>query len=285
MLYAYTFLIYNIFMLDKYYFEFSKIYCRIMRLELQMKRKLVDSLLKYYDEDIMDVFSKFFNNKDRLQRYNHKSGNSFRAIINNPQITKNSTKFTKIVNIMYLSDILFIVLCCKQFRKIEILKSFYYSIPEKYGILRNSRNTLLDLRNVIAHYNFKDYEQNKKEYLNTLSLFETYMERNINGFKQFPKFSTKPSVKSILVEIKKVRPDLFEINLNRDDEMEYYYNKHRVLLDLCDDIALYNGYEPKDLPSPWTVFRQMYSINHDDKETKIENIDIYNLPLFKNLNE
>ena len=109
------------------------------------------------------------------------------------------------------------------------------------------------------------------------------MERNISGFKQFPKFSSKPSVKSILLEINKVRPDLFQIDPTKDDELEYYYNKHRILLDLCDDIALYNGYEPQDLPSPWTVLRQMYSIIHDNKELKQNNFDIYNLPLFKDL--
>lgn len=284
MLNAYTFLIYNIFMIEKYYFEFSKIYGRIMRLELQMKKKLIASVLNFYKEDVIDVFSKFFSNKERLQRYKHKSGNSFLAIIKNPQIKKNSVKFIKLVNIMYLSDILFIVLCCEQFRKEDIIKNFYYKIPEKYGVLTKSRNILLDLRNVIAHYNFKDFTQNKKEYLETLVLFESCMERNINGFKQFPKFATKPSIKAILLNIKNDRPDLFDINPNKDDEMEYYYNKHRVLLDLCDDIALYNGYEPEDLPSPWTVLRQMYSINHAEREIiNDNNIDIYNLPLFKDL--
>ena len=43
-------------------------------------------------------------------------------------------------------------------------------------------------------------------------------------------------------------------------------------MDLCDDIALYNGYEPKELPSPWTILRQMYSIKHDSKP--IKEIDI-----------
>ena len=61
--------------------------------------------------------------------------------------------------------------------------------------------------------------------------------------------------------------------------MEYFYNKHRVLMDLCDDIAMYNGYMPQELPSPWTILRQMYAIKHDNKA--VEQIDIYSLPLFK----
>lgn len=81
-----------------------------------------------------------------------------------------------------------------------------------------------------------------------------------------PKFDTKPSIKSILIEIEKLRPDLFKIDTNKDDEIEYFYNKHRLLLDLCDEIAIYNGYETKELPSPWTIIRQMYAINKDKRK-------------------
>ena len=75
----------------------------------------------------------------------------------------------------------------------------------------------------------------------------------------------------------------FEINPNKDDEMEYYCNKHRVLLDLCDDIALFNGNTPSELPSPWTVLRQMYAINQNNKIAEPSDINIYDLPLFNHL--
>ena len=65
--------------------------------------------------------------------------------------------------------------------------------------------------------------------------------------------------------------------------MEYYCNKHRVLLDLCDDIALFNGYTPSELPSPWTVLRQMYAINQNNKIAEPSDINIYDLPLFNHL--
>ena len=45
---AYTFLMYNINMNEKYFQEFSNIYCRLMRLEILMKKKLISSLLSYY---------------------------------------------------------------------------------------------------------------------------------------------------------------------------------------------------------------------------------------------
>ena len=175
MLQAYTFLMYNINMNEKYFQEFSNIYCRLMRLEILMKKKLISSLLSYYKEDIIKEFNKFFYNKIRLQRYDNKTGNAFLSVLKNPQIIKDSKKFIKLVNIMYLSDVLFIVLCCEQFRKQEIIGSFYVNIPDKYGKLVKSRQFLLDLRNTIAHYNIKDYIQNKNDYLSVLEMFENYI--------------------------------------------------------------------------------------------------------------
>ena len=269
-------------MIEKYYFEFSKIYCRLMRLEIQLKRMLISSLLPYYKENIINTFHKFLYNKDRLNRYNSQKGNSILAILKNPQIT-NSQKFKNVINKLYLSDLLFMVLHCEQFRKEEITNNFYFKIPEKFRILISSKQLLLDLRNTIAHYNFKDYEQNKYNYLDTLLLFEVHMGKNIKGILEFPKFAEKPSIKTILLAIKDLRPDLLDIDFDKDDEMEYFYNKHRVLMDLCDEIALYNGYETKELPSPWTILRQMYSLRQGHKSISASQDDIYSLPLFKNL--
>ena len=264
-------------MIDKYYFEFSKLYGRMMRLEILMKRLVISSVLAYYKDDVLNQFHRFFYNKKRHERYHNNSGNPFVAILKNPQLT-NIQKFTQLVNIMYFSDVLFIVLCCEEFFKTEITENFYFKTPEKFGPLVKSRYKLQDLRNTIAHYNFKDYEQNKKDYLETLLLFEVHMGQNIKGFIQFPQFSSKPSIRAILQAIKEIRPDLFEIDINRDDEIEYFYNKHRILLDLCDDIALFNNYEPQELPSPWTVLRQMYALK--ENSTKKE-LNIYDTPLFK----
>ncbi len=237
-----------------------------MRLEILMKKRLISSLLNYYGEDIIKVFKNFFNNKNRLIRYNYSKGNSILAILKNPQIAKESKKFEKIINILYLSDILFLFLCCEQFRKSEILERFYHNIPEKFGVLNRSREDLLNLRNTVAHYNFKDFELNKKRYKDAINLFEYHLGHDIAGIKELPKFDTKPSIKSILIEIEKLRPDLFKIDTKKDDEIEYFYNKHRLLLDLCDEIAIYNGYETKELPSPWTIIRQMYAINKDKRK-------------------
>ena len=87
-----------------------------------MKRMLISSVLAYYKDDVINIFEKFFYNKERLIKYNNPTGNSFLAILKNPQISKSSQKFIRLVNIMFLSDVLFIVLCCEQFRKAEIVE-------------------------------------------------------------------------------------------------------------------------------------------------------------------
>lgn len=282
---AYTFFMYYLRMIEKYYFEFSKTYCRLMRLELLIKNKLISSLLAYYKEDIIGVFKRFFYNKDRLKRYNYSSGNAFLAILNNPQL-KSSQKFKHLISKMYLSDLLVMILQCEQFQKTEITGNFYNNIPDKFSILISAKTNLLELRNGIAHYNFRDFEKNRSIYLESLKLFEIYIGRNIKGITELPKFEEKPSIRVILLSIKEIRPDLLEIDANKDDEMEYYYNKHRVLMDLCDDIAIFNGYDTSELPSPWTILRQMYYLKQEIKKEQskdVSEIDIFSLPLFKNL--
>ncbi len=101
-----------------------------------------------------------------------------------------------------------------------------------------------------------------------------------------PRSEEKPTIRTILSAIKEIRPDLLEIDINKEDELEYFYNKHRVLMDLCDDIAIFNGYDTSELPSPWTILRQMYSLKQEIKKeqgAKILEVDIFSLPLFKDL--
>ena len=119
-----------------------------MRLEMQMKKKLISSVVGYYKDEVITEFNKFFYNKDRLERYYHKTGNSFLAILRNPQITHESQKFIKLVNIMYLSDILFLFLCCEQFRKPEIINNFYHKIPHiKLEIVTSVPKIMLEIIN------------------------------------------------------------------------------------------------------------------------------------------
>ena len=47
-------------MINRYYVEFYKIYCRIMRFEMQMKKKLISSVIGYYKDSVILEFRRFF---------------------------------------------------------------------------------------------------------------------------------------------------------------------------------------------------------------------------------
>ncbi len=236
-----------------------------MNLELLMKNKVISSMLPFYKEQIITVMYKFFTEKHRLERYNNKSGNIILSILRNNQ-TLAINKFKYLINILYLSDMLVLILNCKEFYPEEITNNFYLIRPEKFGILIEAKENLTNLRNVVAHYNFKDYKKNRNEYLDALFLFEKYIGQNIFGLKTLPVFDSKPSIKNIIEKIAELKPDLFDINIKDENEIEYSYNKHRILLDLCDDIAFSNGYRTEELPSPWTILREMYSFKKQFKK-------------------
>lgn len=245
--------------IDKFYFEFSRLYARLMRLETNIKQGLINSLLPVYKEEILIVFSSFFQNKKRLERYQSKNTNRINSIIKNPQINTNSKKFIYIVNnVLFLSDLIFLFLHCEQFRKQEVLEVFYCNIPKKYSELINAKNDILNLRNAIAHFNFKDYQIHRNSYLQALKIFEMYIGRNIPGLPCIPVLSYKPTVKEILNAIYVLNPSL--INKDKYDRKYLNCEKDRLLLELCDEIALYNGYEVDELYSPWSILREKYRL-------------------------
>ncbi len=249
-------------MIDRYSFEFSKLYSRLMRLELQMKENAVYAITNYYKNDSLNTFSKFFNNKNRFNRYNNKNGNTLKNILNINNLD-DLEKFKQLVYSLYLSDVLFLVLNCKEFFKKDITEAFYVNVPEKFGQLQANWKHLSALRNDIAHYNMTNYEKNKKKYWDALLLFEVHMGHNTKGISELPYFGFKPTMKNILLSIGKLRPDLLDITFKDTEEKEYEYNKHRLLLELYDEIALYNSYEIKELPSPWSVLREMYRVKKE----------------------
>jgi hypothetical protein len=250
-------------MIDKYSLEFSKLYSRLMRLELYMKKNAIYAVFNYYKKDSIKILSKFFNNKDRLKRYDsRKYGNKLRNIFDNNKLSVQE-KFEQLINSLYLSDVLFLVLHCKEFFEQDITKAFYYKIPTKFAVLKSDSKHLISLRNDIAHYNIDNYEINKKKYWDVLLLFEIHMGHNTKGILELPYFGFRPTMKNILISIGKLRPDLLDINFRQLEEKEYYYNKHRVMLELYDEIALYNGYNISELPSPWSILREMYRVKSE----------------------
>jgi len=255
-------------MIEKYWLEFSKIYARLMRLELKIKQNAYLAIEKYYGQNALDVFMKFFNNKRRKQRYTNDRNNKIDYIINYPN-TSQLRKMKRLINILYLSDVLNLVLKTYQFKKPEIDKVFYYKIPDKYIYLENCIDDLKLLRNCIAHYNFDLYKKNKIKFLDNLFLFEVHLGYNIAGIEQLPKLNN-PTIKDIIQAIYHLKPDLvIPLEGFKNTNNKIYCNQHRMLITLFDDIALYNGCNANNLPSLWTILRELYRFKNSIKKANI----------------
>lgn len=92
---------------EEFEYEFSKIYKRLLRLELLMKKKIIECSLAVYGDDVIDKFPKFFNNAKIYNKYKNDSNNKnyFLNIYHNKEIP-NAVKFINIINILTLRHLL-----------------------------------------------------------------------------------------------------------------------------------------------------------------------------------
>lgn len=237
-----------------------------MRLEHKIKHSAVQALVQYYEDNTLEIMLRFFSNNRRRIRYTSNKTCRFDKILNNDKLDNNG-KFVALVTILYLSDLLVLTLQTEQFNKPEILKVFYTKVPDDIHDLDKHIKELVSLRNCVAHFNFNLYKKNKTQYLETLYTFELHLGNNVQGIEKLPKFDNKPKTAEIIRQIGLLRPDLIQSTEEEKDNSETVCNQDRLLLSLFDDIALYNGYEASELPSPWTILRQVFILKKDIKNT------------------
>lgn len=103
--------------------------------------------------------------------------------------------------------------------------------------------------------------------------FELHLGNNVQNIEKLPKFSQKSSLSDILIEISKLRPDLIlSVNPNQTKINNSVCNEDRLLLSLFDDIALYNGYEASELPSPWVILEPVIKIKKLIQKDRLKNL-------------
>ena len=75
---------------EEFEYEFSKIYKRLLRLELLLKKKIKECTLSAYGDDVMEKFEKFFNNSKIYNKYKNDSDNRnyFLSIRDNKRYSK-----------------------------------------------------------------------------------------------------------------------------------------------------------------------------------------------------
>lgn len=243
------------YMHKKYSIEFSKIYRRLMELEIVIKQSLFNSINLTYGDKGYDIFSQFFLQKKIKERYQEK-GKLILEKINNSDLPR-CIKLEKSINTLYLSDLLKILVDIKEFHTDQKLTGlFYLNKPEDLNLLKRRKGEIIKLRNCIAHYDIPKYEKYHLKFTRALMFFEIHLGCSIHKIHSLKKFDKKPSTSDILIALYTIEPRLFD----KGRSQEFPYDKDRLLLDLFDDLAVINGWDYNKLPSPWTILRRKYAL-------------------------
>jgi len=239
-----------------YLIEFSKIYKRLMELEICLKNKIYDSIITTYPDTFYEKIEPFFIQENICKKHYKKKTNELLDILNNPTYSKKE-KFKEALDLLYLSDILKLLVEEETYYTDKKLTDLLYETkPQDFNYLKYCKGFLCLLRNNIAHYNYKDYEKKRKKYIKALVYFETHIGCSLKKLHELPKLSHKPSVNEILKAIYQIEPALFA---KKDSPELTKVNKDRYLCDLYDDLAIINGWNYNELPSHWTILRSKYS--------------------------
>ena len=257
---------------EEFEYEFSKIYKRLLRLELLLKKKIKECALSTYGDEVMDKFEKFFNNPKIYSKYKNDSENRnyFLTIRDNKDIP-NAIKFTSIINILTLRHLLHFIFTEENFRVKDIAQKFYAKEKVNFVELRKAKTPLINLRNYIAHFDFRKYQKDKNEYLQSLLLFELNLGCSLGKYDSIPNdLGYKPPMPKIVEKIYELAPELFYKNVPHS---AFPYNKDRMLVDMYEDIAVLNGYEYGELKSQWDVIREKYRFNSKKTKEGVENLE------------
>ena len=127
------------------------------------------------------------------------------------------------------------------------------------------------MRNYIAHFDFRKYQKDKNEYLQSLLLFEINLGCSLGKYDSIPNdLGYKPPMPKIVEKIYELAPELFYKNVPHS---AFPYNKDRMLVDMYEDIAVLNGYEYGELKSQWDVIREKYRFNSKKTKEGVENLE------------
>lgn len=221
------------------YIEFSKIYKRVMDIELKLKERLYSALLNAFRDNVFYVLEPFIN-KNFEKRTFIKD-----IVYSNRPYHKKLKLFIKMI---YLSDVVTLITNYKKVHKDSRFKKAFYGeqIPE-FNTNKSQASTLTSLRNVIMHFNISDYQNKKNEYLESLIYWEQLLYCE-NCFIHTLEPIT-PTIKNILNQLKECYPQIYEMN-------------DRYICDIFDSIALKNGLPVERLPKYWSIGRQIYNIQN-----------------------
>ena len=153
--------------IDKYdYIEFSKIYKRVMDIELCLKEQLKFSLTATFPNKMFYRLIPFLksNFKNRyIEGYGAKSRDKINDLINSK--ISEEEKINKFVRMAYLSDLLTILTEYPAIYKDMNFSKNFYRETVIFNDLKKYASGLKKLRNEIKHFDIRTYKQNKISFL------------------------------------------------------------------------------------------------------------------------
>lgn len=226
--------------------EFSKIYKRVMDIELNLKNKFKSSLLSTFPNKMFYKLIPYIQG-NLVGRYKTGIGQNTRDELLDLIASNKSEiqKIDKFFDMAYLSDILNMLINYKTlYQDANFINNFYGS-KIIFNNLKQNSSRLKKLRNTIMHFNISDYNTMRADYLSALTFWEQLLCCTNCFMHNLP--TIKPTIGNILVQMKNHYPDFYNVN-------------DRHLCDLYDDIALKNGASVERLPLLWSIVRQIYEV-------------------------
>lgn len=229
-----------------------------MDIELCVKFRFYATMNNLYKDNKFFRLIPALNNSDivKKSKYNfekQKGAKTEKRNKINDIIDSKSTdeeKFKELLEKIYLSDLLAVITRYEWLYKNKQFTHAFYCKKPKPGELDSNTAILCRLRNIIMHFDIKSYQNQKIKYIKTLAFWETQLHCRNHFIHDLP--AVKPTINNILNLIKNNFPDIFKKN-------------DREIVDIYDDIAFINGLPVEDLPQYWSIGRQIYQINRQNK--------------------
>lgn len=226
--------------------EFSKIYKRVLEVELNLKNQMFFVFKTIYGDKMfyrLIPYLKNLKHNKYIKKVNKKKRDKIQDIINSNKSAEE--KLHDFLDIAYISDVLNILTEHKLVYTNKLFIEHFYNTNIDINIIKGHCANMISLRNCIMHFKFNQYYDNKIKYLKSLSFWERLLDCSLSFVHELP--NIKPTTTNILKLIKDNYPDTYTEN-------------DRLVADVFDDIAFINGVSISKLPKYWTIGRQWYKI-------------------------
>ncbi len=216
------------------FIEFSKIYKRVMDIELCLKFQFKTSLEATFPNKMFYRLIPYLKENFK-NRYVAGLGAKSRDKLNDLILSKQTEeeKLSKFIKMAYLSDLLKIITEYPAIYKDKNFNKNFYDKPVLFNDLKQNASRLKKLRNTIMHFDINNYKQNRQIYVKTLGYWEQMLNCT-NGI-----LYTLPAVE---VEVNKI------LNLLAQKVSDFYILNDRIICDMFDELAILNGCKVEELP-------------------------------------